>query len=460
VHQRPGPSVQHLLDRECRPVPVALRHEHQEPLDGVDAVDPARYWSYDVHRLEVERLWRRVWQVACREEDIPGVGDHEVYDIVDDSVIVVRTDDGTIRAFHNVCLHRGTKLRVDAGHAASFRCPFHGFTWNLDGSLKQIPSAWDFPQVDPATFSLPEVHVATWGGFVFVNLATEPEPFDSFLEVLPEQFRSWRLEQRWSSFHAAKVIPCNWKVALEAFLESYHVIATHPQILPSTGDANTQYDTWGRHVNRMITPFAVASPHLRQVAEQQVADNATELFRRLVPDGLAVPEGSTARETVGDFVRTGMSAAMGVDLSAATDCELLDAIQYHLFPNFVPWAGITQSLCYRVRPNGDDPQSCVMDVWRLAPVPDGAPRPPAARAQHLGVDQPWTDAKGMGGLADVFEQDMANLPRVQAGLRAARRPVVFARYQESRLRQLHHTLGRYLDDGPPEHDLPDHDLEA
>lgn len=440
---QPGPTVQQLLDAEHRPVPAALR-EQSAPDVPVDTVSTDRYWSPAWHQLEVELLWRTTWQVACREEDLPSPGDHVVYDIADDSLIVVRTEEGTIRAFHNVCLHRGTKLRVDSGKVNAFRCPFHGFTWNLDGTLKLIPSGWDFPHVDADDFALPEAHVATWGGFVFVNMAERPEPFEQFLEVLPEHFRTWPLEHRVATFHAVKVVPCNWKVALEAFIESYHVIATHPQILQSNGDANTQYDVWGRHVNRMINAFAVPSPHLRQVTEQQVADNALELFSRLAPEGVTVPEGRSAREVVGEVIRQKMTAITGIDYSQTTDCELLDAIEYFVFPNFAPWAGVTQSLCYRWRPNGNDPNSCIMDVWRLSPVAPGAERPAPAPVQELTVEQSWREAKGMGLLADIFEQDMANLPRVQAGLRAARRPVTLARYQEGRIRHFHHTLEETL----------------
>jgi phenylpropionate dioxygenase-like ring-hydroxylating dioxygenase large terminal subunit len=447
---QPGPSIQQLLDAERRPVPAPLRAVSQRPIP-LDTVSSDRYWSQAWHDAEVQHVWRQVWQVACRVEDIPNPGDHAVYDIADDSILVVRTEHGEITAFHNVCLHRGTKLKVDDGHANVLRCPFHGFTWNLDGTIRVIPSQWDFEHVTADDMTLPEVHVGVWGGFVFVSMADEPQPFHEYLEVLTDHFATpgWELEHRVATFHAAKVIGCNWKVAAEAFIESYHVIATHPQILQSNGDANTQYDVWGKHVNRMVNAFAVPSPHLKQVNEQQVADNALALFARLAPDGVTVEDGHTAREAVGGVIRERMGAATGIDFTDTSDAELLDAIEYFLFPNFAPWAGVTQALCYRWRPNGNDPNSCIMDVWRLAPLPpdvatDPERRPAAAQAQHLTLAQSWKEAKGMGLLADIFEQDMANLPRVQAGLRAARRPVTFAQYQESRIRHLHETLERRL----------------
>ena len=110
-------------------------------------------------------MWDRTWQMACREEHLPNVGDYIVYDVAGRSYLVVRTDPSTIQAFHNVCLHRGRLLRTEGGYRATeFRCPFHGFGWKIDGSLLNIPCAWDFPQVeDPAEWSLRDVQVGDVG---------------------------------------------------------------------------------------------------------------------------------------------------------------------------------------------------------------------------------------------------------------------------------------------------------
>src|SRR5206468_10442928 len=145
-----------------------------------------------------------------------------------------------IRAFHNSCLHRGTQLRTMPGRLAEIRCPFHGFTWNLDGTLHDIPCGWDFPDVDRATFCLPEAQVGTWGGFVFVNLAPDAPPLVDYLEDLPRHFASWPLEDRYLKAHIVATLPCNWKVALEAFIEAYHTMATHPQLLQTAADSMTQ----------------------------------------------------------------------------------------------------------------------------------------------------------------------------------------------------------------------------
>ena len=166
---RPGPSVQQVLAGDINPAPAIMRAE--SPASGLGEADVSidRYFSKAWHDQEVEKVWRKTWQLACRVEEIPKAGDHVVYEIVHDSLIVVRTAEGTIRAYVNSCLHRGTQLRAEGGCVKQFRCPFHGFTWDLQGKLIDVPGAWDFPNLDRATFNLPEARVGVWGCFVFIK---------------------------------------------------------------------------------------------------------------------------------------------------------------------------------------------------------------------------------------------------------------------------------------------------
>jgi phenylpropionate dioxygenase-like ring-hydroxylating dioxygenase large terminal subunit len=424
--------VQGLLDQDRYPVPASLRAASF--YDPGDVLVPREcYTSRAYHELEVERVWRRVWQMACREEDIDEVGDHIVYDVADVSLIVARTGPERIQAFHNSCLHRGTQLRSGAGRSAEWRCPFHGFTWHLDGSLKEIPCPWDFPHVDQATFCLPEAAVGVWGGFVFVNPDPSALPLRDYLEILPSHFHSWPLEQRRKSAHVVRVLPCNWKVALEAFIESYHTVAVHPQLLRTTGDTLTEYDIYAnsRHVSRMITPIGVASEHVgRRVPDEEILGAMFSTKDE--------PTGGKAREVIADRTRR---AFPGVQMS---DCDAVDAIEYFLFPNFMPWPSYTTPLVYRFRPNGDDPDSSVMDVMLLEPVPASG-RPPAATTRVLEPGETWADAPELGYLGRILNQDHATLGRIQRGLKASVRPTLtLAHYQESRIRHFHATLASYV----------------
>src|SRR5690606_32386191 len=169
----------------------------------------------------------------------------------------------------------GTKLcsSFSQGSKPDFRCQFHGWTWNLDGSIKFIPSKWDFAHVDEARFRLPEVKVDTWGGFVFINMDENARPLHEYLGVIPEHFRNWDMENRYITLHIQKELPCNWKAAAEAFMENYHTRETHPQLLASTSEPSTQYDIYGDHVSRFYALMGIQSPHLeRKLTEQELLD--------------------------------------------------------------------------------------------------------------------------------------------------------------------------------------------
>lgn len=444
-----GPSVQQLMDEEKIAVPGVLRRETYV-YAGSDDLDPARWTSQKFHDLEMEKMWKRVWQMACREEDIVEAGDHVIYDIGDYSFIVVRTNDGAINAYYNACLHRGTQLRPSGsqGSVPQFRCPFHGFTWDLEGNLTDIPCRWDFPHVKDEDFQLPQVKVGTWGGFVFINMDPDSESLEDFLGDMPAEFEAWGYEDKVKIAHVGKRMDMNWKVGVEAFIESYHVIATHPQIMPSTGDANTQYDVDPKeNFNRMITPMGVASPHLGDdVPEQSIVDAMTGRSRLGVDfDGLEVPAGTSARSFMAELRREQVGETLNFDYSDSTDSEMLDAIQYWVFPNFFPWGGAGQNIVYRFRPDGNRPDSCVMEVMYVADYDHSKPRPSPAPYRLLTDDESWMEATPeIGGLAAVFEQDVANMPQVHRGLKFMTKGVTLANYQESRIRHLHTKIDDYL----------------
>lgn len=442
----PGPTYRDLLEADSHAPPPALLEVSDEFL-GLEPLDASRYLSPEFFEREATRLWPRVWQMACREEHLPEVGDTQVYDIVGRSVLLVRSAPGEIRAFHNACLHRGRKLRDCAGRTDQFRCPFHGFTWNLDGSLKSIPSRWDFPQLRDEDMQLPEVRVASWGGFVFINMDPDAIPLEDYLAPVPAHFARWALEDCYLSAHVAQVLPCNWKVAQEAFMESYHVIATHPQILPVAADASSQYDTWGLHVNRNMMAFAATSPHLAEagISEGEVAAAMLRMWGKAPPDSAALEPIGNARAWLGARLRAAFQRAWGGNYDDVADAEVLDALVYNVFPNFAPWGGFAPNIVYRWRPFERDVSRCIMEVMMLKRVPEGADRPPPAEVHWLEEGEPWSNARELPVLGPVIDQDMANLPHMEAGLRSlADGAVQLGDYQERRIRHFHRALDHYL----------------
>ena len=433
-----GISYQELLDRDSCEVPPVLRLDTGD-IEGPNRIPIHRYTSREFFELEVERVWKKVWQVACREEDIPKVGDHLVYDIAGMSFLLVRSAENEIKAYWNACLHRGLMLRHRRGNSRDLRCPFHGWCWSLDGALKQIPADWDFEHVCKEDNPLPEVKVGTWGGFVFLNPDPDCESLASHLGNLPKHFERWRLEDRYKAAHVAKIIHCNWKIAQEAFMEALHVVGTHPQLMCSIGDCNSQNDAF-ENFSRTITPNGTPSPHLRvHPSEQEMADNILDSDYGS-PSPVTLPDGVTAREFMAERRRAAMRPVVGEETDQLCDAELMDSIYYTLFPNLHPW-GSYNRIVYRFRPYETDHRKSIMEVMYLEPVPAGEPRPAAAPIHWLGPDDDWVEAPELGMLARVFNQDNVNLPRIQRGLETTQRThTQISNYNETKIRHFHRLL--------------------
>ena len=443
------PSFQDLLDEEKVPVPESLRVNTCPDIPqrslGTDRWTCAQYAA-----LERERLWSRTWQMVCRETALLRAGDFFVYDVSGYSVILVRDESGQLRGYHNSCLHRGRALKSGRGRAREIRCPYHGFCWNLDGSFKEAFCSQEFSPEVLGKLSLPEVQVACWGGWVFINMDLGAQTFSDYSGVLEAHFSRWQPEARYVSLHIEKRLRCNWKVALEAFIESYHSIQTHPQILSFTGGDNSQYDVFSPQLSRTITPQGIPNPGQadRFTALQTVDDMLGQgSFERACALSGQTPENLTSRQAIAALRRDALSSVLPETLLAgATQSELMDSILYLLFPNFAPWGGFQSQITYRYRPIDSNPNTCVMDLYFLDSFPEGTSRPPDASTVCLDFDDGFAEVSDLGGLATIFDQDANNLPEVQRGLIASRYgKIMTAEYQECRIRHFHQTLDHYLE---------------
>jgi nitrite reductase/ring-hydroxylating ferredoxin subunit len=443
-HRCPGPSTRDIILSDGWDVPAALTADAYDFLGDAD-IPFDRYIAPDFFEREMRSLWPKIWQWACREEHLPEVGDYITYDIGRYSILVTRVSPTEIKAYHNSCLHRGTQFKPSetSGSADEIRCPFHGWSWSLDGSLKNIPCRWDFPHVRDENTRLPEVKVALWGGFVFINMDPHAPPLEQQLGVLPDHFSGrWDLSKRRVALHLQKELPTNWKAATEAFLEAYHVYETHSQGLATAGDANAQYDIFDDYVTRFIHTIGFPSPHYTIPQTQQ------EIFDKMRGGGagISVPDGRTARSVAAALARTDIGAAAGVELGAYSDSEMLDSIEYHLFPNMCLFPGVSLPMIYRFRPIGMDPGRTMFDLMFLKLVPDDAPLDYPPEPIPVTVDQSYADAPGMNpGLGAVYDQDTNNLAMQYRGFQAAfKRGETLGNYQEARIRRFHATLDNYL----------------
>lgn len=445
-----APSTQEIIARDKVGAPDWVCSESYQFLGNED-ISTERYIDSAYAKRELETLWKTTWQFACREEHIPAVGDYYVYDLAHYSFIVTRVSKNEIRAYYNACLHRGTKLRASGteGCANEFRCPFHGWSWNIDGTNKNVTCDWDFPHVDRKELCLPQARVETLGGFVFVNMDDNAPSLADYIGPEAMAYISkWKLEDRYIVAHVSKVIPANWKLTMEAFMEAYHVIETHPQVAPSNGDANSQYDTYGDHVNRFISTLGVVSPHLKgRISEQDILDQFTVGDSSVLAGAdRKLKQGETARQRMADMMRNMFEQATNADLSGVSDSELLDCFSYTVFPNTFLFPGISLPMVYRFRPVKGDHRKCLYEVLFLRPVPKDGARPEPASEVRLEEHQSFSEAEGMDpGFGAILDQDTENLLLEQEGLEAsAKKGLTLGNYQEIRIRHFELMVDKYV----------------
>ncbi len=434
-----------------------------EALDTPVIIPVEAYISAEYARAEGQRLWPRVWQAACREEEIPKVGDYYTYDILDQSIIVVRTGPDEISAYHNVCQHRGRRLTSGCGHTKRFHCKYHGWQYGLDGRNVRILDQEDWGgAIDPKDVGLGAVKVGRWAGFVFVNMDPDCGPLEAFLGELPHWLDPLQIEGMRYGWRKWSVFPCNWKVFIEGFIEGYHAETTHPQIL-SFGRADTYSRRHGRHSSmnmRGVSGGGIGTSvdtsmqgDLRQVLiggvrqQWETVGSLTTATMVAAADRLleVLPETATAAEAGAKMMELArqMDADRGVSWPAVDPGHMADVgINWHVFPNLVLLPNVTYCLGFRARPNGFDPDSCIFEVYHLERFPEGQePRPENVHtAEH--TESEWRL---------LVSQDFSNFGEVQRGMHSlGLRGVRPNPTEEQGVVNLHRNLAEFMGRGAPE----------
>lgn len=397
-----------------------------------DYVPKEGYISTRFAELEAEHLWPKVWQCVGRMEEIPRRGDFLTYDIVRDSIVVIRTDTDTIRAFYNSCPHRGRRLTEGSGSLAHFRCRFHGWQFDLEGRNQEVLDRKDWGDcLHDEEIRLTQVHVQTWGGFIFINMDANPEPLEKYLNPINELCRNFEFEKLRYRWYKSVRLKCNWKTVLEAFDEGYHTAQTHPQLLKFFDDY-TLSKSYGRHSAffypdaypplqpsaRLKRPppkdyrsIVIAyAEHFNDELRAMVTPRSYEAAQRLKTE---VAEDATPTEVLTRWSEWTREAAdkEGAGWPAVTVDEIKAVhADWHLFPNsvFLP-QNVDGMLWYRARPDGPDPERCIFDIWSLVRYAPGA-EPPLEREFY----DSW-QANPSWGM--VLTQDFRNIEEVQAGMR-------------------------------------------
>jgi len=404
---------------------------------GPARIPASRYTSPAWAALEAERLWPTTWQLAATRGQVAEPGDWVEYRCGTLSVLVVRGDDGELRAFQNVCLHRGNQLCEGEGTGADgIRCPYHRWAWNLRGELREIPSRKGFGPLRNEDLPLVRASVDTWGELVFVNLDPDAEPLADFLEGVPDDV-AWANPDEYRMQAVLRLeLACNWKVAIEAFSETYHVQGIHREMLASTDDVNSPQTLWNRH-GKLGQPYGIPSPRLRGGATD------AEIWRSFIetqgarmgvtdPDTPApeVPDGSTMRDVIEQRIRD-EAAGKGLDLSRFDTEQVVDLHQYNLFPNATV-IYLSDALSAMTATPGPTPDECVVTflvAWRVPSADE-----PMTRPAVMDIE-PGTVSLGL-----IFDQDVANLPKVQKGLRQPGFTHLRLSAEECRIINLHRHL--------------------
>ena len=409
----------------------------------------SRYVSPEFFAREMTLMWPRTWQLACSLDHVANPGDWYEYRLGRYSVLVVRGDDGELRAFQNVCRHRGAELCTGSGTGlAELRCPFHRWTWGLDGRLREVPSRREFGVLND-DFPLFAARVGVWGPLVFVNLDPHAVPLEEFLDPVPAETAWARLDDFRCRALVSMRQDCNWKTLIEGFSETYHVQGIHREMLGMADDVNGPQVIWDRH-GRLVQSYGLQSP---RVGGRLGDDEVYAAFLEVMGGRIGVedrdsplppmPAGTTLREHLAEQLRE-HNRAKGVELGDFTDAQLLDMEQYNLFPNVTVLVFGDMLSVVRARP-GDSVEDAFMDGFFFERVNPGDPAP---RVQPLDVDLP-VDAEPPFGL--VLDQDVRNFARSQRGLhQPGIEHLVVSPTEECRVVNLHRNLERALGIHPTE----------
>jgi phenylpropionate dioxygenase-like ring-hydroxylating dioxygenase large terminal subunit len=230
---------------------------------GVDPVSVNGIRDPEVYKQEQERIFKRTWLKVATEWELPNRGDYKVKDlaVLDASILIARGKDGVVRAFHNVCTHRGNKVvpndeyeTFGNSRANVLTCRFHGWVFGTDGALRSVPKEEGFGKLDKSCLGLREIACEIWEGFVFINMANQPEQsLKEFLGDFGELFGGYPYSEATTAYRYHTVMECNWKVALYAFSEGYHVPTIHAGTMPAQSVIEqTDYKVIGPHSSSTI----------------------------------------------------------------------------------------------------------------------------------------------------------------------------------------------------------------
>jgi len=392
-------------------------------------IPAGRYFDEDFFALESERVWKYSWQPACHLDEIPNVGDFREYRILEQSFLIVRETPTSIRAFRNACRHRANAFAVGSGSFENqqITCPFHGWRYNLDGSNSFVFGGKFFPRncMSQEELSLRQVRVGVRYGFVWINPDPNGQAFEDAFNGVGTVLDPVRLDLMHVEWWHRKEMKGNWKVAQEAFFESFHQMQTHPEVVQFKRDnevnvelmanyvTDPQGHGWFSDANRgehpdssfteyvkglhpaefMLNTQRVMWEGAQSIVTQWQRDIAHRIIERGVPNNDVLP--TYVKEVYAEAERRRVPLPPP-NPNATSHCTI--------FPNFTLVAGLGTALVYRSRPLTAN--SCEYDIWSLSIRAEDEAIPRAVE----GMGAPWENHW-------FVHQDVSNIELQQIGLR-------------------------------------------
>ena len=451
-----------------------------EPNLNYEIIPKERYTSKEFMKLEWDHIWTKTWLRGGLSQDVKEPNDFITTEIGNWSIILIRGEDGKVRAFHNVCKHRGNTLaRERIGKIdQTFKCSYHRWQYDAMGQRVESPDPETFPQglCDPY-LNLDELPCEEWNGWIMYSLNPDVRPLEEWLGPVKNHLEAYNFDKMDLVMDMTVEWSCNWKASVDAFNETYHVWGTHPQLMDWLDDQNVQIDLYDIH-NRYLVPFGVPSPR-PHVEQKEIGENLAVYMEQNGVD----PKGfngtaQQARRAI-QLAQRERGKEKGWDLSQLNDDQMSDDYHYCVFPNVTLNTHATNYMMFTQRPHPEDPNKCFYDLqmFSLPNDTDNKRTNQAKKVEESNAPSSMTGVEteteprvnpgmddAVGGvdnkngrpeyvyikegeehtLGEVLDQDASNLPFVQKGMNNPAYKGLWCGRQERRIIHFHQVIDRLI----------------
>ncbi len=419
-------------------------------------LNKTRYTCPQFLEKEWTSVWSKSWLFAGLLSDLGEAGDYFVYQVGRESIVVLRDDDDHLRAFYNVCQHRGNRLLTnESGSLNQFTCPYHGWSYELSGELKLVPDAERFcPAIDSKERSLKPVLLEQWAGMIWLNLDPDADSLSDYLGPIMEQLAPYHFEDMVLTEHQTVSINANWKTVRDNFLEQYHVDFIHPQHASFVDCCNSTNYLWPLgHSASKVEGFVTNS---RYPTPETTPPHLVPALQGLGFDPAAFDDRISEIRSAVQQRKRELSEELDVDFSGLTDDQLSDVWQFDLFPNTFMTIQAEELWIFGPRPHASDPNRCYFDKFTLQlPVEAARNERGVSLAPGLTMsrddDRPEHDVftsadviNGRKSLTITIDQDIEYLPDMQAGMHSRGFDRAVLNEDEVRVQHFHDWLDHWM----------------